>query len=117
MDHCEEYCNSQKNGLHKLCERFKNQPIEVLTGDRVRYCGTVLTVCADGVEIIDKCNRVIFIVFRHIDAIVQPMMELLPLCGKINCKCNPKDCECGHELQKPVPLREGCGSDKYDDYP
>ena len=115
MEHYSEYGNGKKGGLHKLCERFLNQPIECMTSDGVRYCGIVLSVCGDGVEIIDKCNRVIFIVFRHIDAIVQPMMELIPLCGKINCKCSPKDCECGNKNPHSKPEKE-C-EDKYDDYP
>jgi len=111
MEHCTDHYKSARGGLHKLCERFLNQPIEVMTKGGVRFCGIVLTVCFDGVEIIDKCNRVIFISLRQIDAIVQPKMTLTPFCGKSNCKCNHGDCECGREKEPE------CKPDKYDDYP
>jgi len=83
--------------LERLFERFKGQPIEILTSDGVRYCGIELMACEDGVEIIDKCSRVIFIPFRHIDAVVEPKMKLTPFCGEIDCECRKDDCECEHE--------------------
>ncbi|MCL2301306.1 MAG: hypothetical protein FWC27_14280 [Firmicutes bacterium] len=88
-------------GYHKNCsmeelfERYLGQPIEVLTNDGVRYCGYALALCGDGVELIDKCNRVIFISLRHVTAIVEPKMHLTPFCGKTDCACKHKDCECG----------------------
>ena len=115
-----EYCNSgqssadRRNGLEMLCERYRGQPIECLTSDGVRYCGIELMVCGDGVEIIDKCNRIIFIPFRHIDAVVEPKMTLNPFCGRSSCKCNSGDCECGGDgdgdYQTPAPLK-----DRWDD--
>ena len=90
-----------KCSLENMCERFKGQPIEALTSDGVRYCGIVLTNCCDGVEIIDKCNRIIFIAFRHIDAIVEPKMKLTAFCERSNCKCCDGDCdECGGHNHK-----------------
>jgi len=92
----EEY---RKHGctLEKLFERYKGQPIEILTNDRVRYCGIVLVSCEDSVELIDKCSRVIFIPFCHINAIVEPKMKLTAFCGKMDCECRKEDCECEHE--------------------
>ena len=97
-----EYCNSgpsgpsrpdQGCGLETLCERFKGQPIECLISDGTRYCGIELAVFGDGVEIIDKCNRIVFIPFRHIDAIVEPMMKLTNFCGERDCECRrDEDC-------------------------
>jgi len=91
----EEY-NRKGNGgcLERLFERFKGQPIEILTSDGVRYCGIELCTCDDGVEVIDKCSRIIFIPFRHIDAVVEPKMHLTPFCGDKDCECRKEDCEC-----------------------
>ena len=83
--------------LEKLLDRFKGQPIEILTSDGVRYCGIELMTCEDGVEIIDKCSRVIFIPFRHIDAVVEPKMKLTPFCNKVDCECHKDDCPCENE--------------------
>ena len=82
------------NSLERLCDRFKGQPIEILTGDGVRYCGIELSACDDGVEIIDKRSRIIFIPFRHIDAVVEPKMHLTPFCGERDCECRKEDDEC-----------------------
>ena len=89
----EEY---RRNGncMERLLDRYVGQPIEVLTSDRVRYCGILLNSCCDGVEIIDECSRVIFIAMRHIDAIVEPKMKLTPFCNRTNCECRRGDCEC-----------------------
>ena len=84
----------RKSGLEKVCDRFKGQPIEILTEDGVKYCGIELAPCEDGVEIIDKCSRIIFIPFKHIDAIVEPKMKLTTFCGDRDCDCNEDECEC-----------------------
>ena len=91
--------------LGRLLERYKGQPIEILTSDGVRYCGIELMVCEEAVEIIDNCSRVIFIPFRHIDAVVEPKMKLTPFCAKVDCECRRDDCPCENEH----------GRDRYDD--
>ena len=116
-----EYCNRRPGGpgrpeegcgLERLCEHFRGQPIECLTSDGVRFCGIALLVCGDGVKIVGKCNRVIFVPFRHIDAVVEPRMVLPPFCGKPGCRCGSEDCGCGEgdDFQTPVPLK-----DRWDD--
>ena len=85
----------RKCSLETLCERFKGQPIEILTSDGVRYCGIELMAGDDFVEIIDKCSRVIFIPYCHIDAVVEPKMKLTAFCGEKDCECREDDCECG----------------------
>jgi len=86
--------------LERLFDRYKGQPIEILTNDGVRYCGIELMACEDGVEIIDKCSRVIFIPFRHIDAVVEPKMKLTAFCGHTDCECRKEDCECDNKHEK-----------------
>ena len=97
----DDYYGNKKNecGMEKICCRFLGQPIEVLTSDGVRYCGIVLTCCGEALEIIDRCSRVIFIPFRHIDAIVEPKMKLTPFCGERDCDCRREheECECERE--------------------
>lgn len=89
--------------LEHLFKRYKGQPIEILTNDGVRYCGIDLDADDDGVEIIDDCSRVIFIPFRHIDAVVQPKMKLTRFCADNDCHCDEDDedeeCNChrGHK--------------------
>jgi len=82
--------------LERLFDRFKGQPVEVITED-VRICGIVLMVCEEGVELIDKCSRIIFLPFRHIDAIIEPKMKLTPFCGHVDCECRHDDCPCEEE--------------------
>ena len=87
-----------RNALETLLERFKGQPVEILTSDGVRYCGIVLAVCEESVEIIDDCSRIIFILFAHIDAVIEPMMRLRRFCGEKDCVCRDEDecCEGDH---------------------
>ena len=94
------------NCLEKILDRYLGQPIECLTSDGVRYCGIELSSCADGVEIIDKCSRVIFIAMRHIDAIVEPKMKLTPFCNRIDCECRKDDCECDHDHERERGYRD-----------
>ena len=86
--------------LERLFDRFKGQPIEILTSDGVRYCGIELMACDEGVEIIDKCSRIIFIPFRHIDAVVEPKMKLTPFCGMQDCECRKDDCDCDNKHEE-----------------
>ena len=81
-------------GIKKLFDRYKGQPIEVLTSDRVRYCGIELMASDDGVELIDDCSRIIFIPFCHINAVIEPKMKLTPFCGNVDCVCRKDDCKC-----------------------
>jgi len=94
------------NCLEKMLDRYMGQPVEILTSDGVRYCGIELSCCADGVEIIDKCNRIIFICLRHIDAIVEPKMKLTPFCNRVDCECRKDDCECGEEHEHERGYRD-----------
>ena len=103
-------------------ERYLGQPIQVFTDDGARYCGTLLWAEKKGIAIIDKCERVIFISFSHIDAIVEPMMTLTGFCGESSCKCGREDCDggCGHHPPAPDEEEEedNCRySYKDDDYP
>ena len=88
---------NRKGSLEMLFERFKGQPIEILTSDGVRYCGIELMCGDDCVEIIDKCSRVIYIPFGHIDAVVEPKMKLTAFCGERDCECREEEecCERG----------------------
>lgn len=81
--------------LEQMLQRFQGQPVEILTSDGVRYCGIELGSCEDGVEIIDRCGRIIFILFRHIDAVVEPMMKLTTFCGERDCDCRREEECCG----------------------
>ena len=83
---------NRRNTLEQLFERFKGQPIEILTSDGVRYCGIELMAGDEGVEIIDQCSRIIFIPFRHIDAVVEPKMKLTSFCGQRDCECREDEC-------------------------
>ena len=83
------------NTLEQVCERFQGQPIEILTSDGVRYCGIELGAGGEGVELIDRCSRIIFIPFRHIDAVVEPMMKLTNFCGDRDCDCRREEECCG----------------------
>jgi len=107
MDKC-------KCGLERQLERFHGQPVEILTSDGVRYCGIVLMVCDNAVELIDKCSRVIFLPYRHIDALIEPKMTLTPFCGRSSCHCRHDDCECEHKEHKE---KECEYDDDYDDIP
>lgn len=83
--------------LECLFKRYKGQPVEILTDDGVRYCGIDLDSDGDSVEIIDECSRVIFIPFRHIDAVVEPKMKLTRFCADNDCDCAEDDddsCRC-----------------------
>jgi len=84
--------DNRRCALDQLFDRFKGQPIEIMTSDGVRYCGIELNACEDSVEIIDKCSRVIFIPYRHIDAVVEPKMKLTTFCGDTDCECNDECC-------------------------
>jgi len=88
--------------LENLFKRYKGQPVEILTDDGVRYCGIDLDTDDDSVEIIDECNRIIFIPFRHIDAVVQPKMKLTRFCADNDCDCDEEDEdeECGHHCHR-----------------
>jgi len=104
MDKCGNCCENCALGerryggtLEKLFERYKGQPVEILTNDGVRYCGIELVAGSDFVEIIDKCSRVVFIPFCHIDAVVEPKMKLTPFCGEKDCECRKDDCECDRD--------------------
>lgn len=85
---------NKKNTFEKLFERFKGQPVEILTTDGVRYCGIDLCYDEDSVEIIDKCSRVIFIPYAHIDAVVEPKMKLTCFLGDSDCAGCDNDCSC-----------------------
>lgn len=80
--------------LEKLFKRYKGQPVEILTTDEVRYCGIVLESGDDYVEIIDKCNRIIYIPFDHITAVVEPKMKLNRFCEEDDCDCDEVEDEC-----------------------
>lgn len=83
--------NYRKNKLEELFNRFKGQPVEILTEDGIRYCGIDLNSDDESVEIVDKCSRVIFIPFAHITAVVEPKMKLTRFCGDDDCDCGRHD--------------------------
>jgi len=95
-------------------DRYLGQPIQILADDGVRYCGTLLSADRKGITIIDQCERVVFISYRHVDAIVEPMMELAGFCGASGCACGREDCDgsCGQEPPLEEEEEEDCGCQK-----
>jgi len=105
-------------------ERYLGQPIQVLADNGVRYCGTLLCADRKGITIIDKCERVVFVSCKHIDAVVEPMMMLTGFCGESGCECGREDCDCGNEApahDEEEDEEDGCRTRRYsykdDDYP
>lgn len=83
-------------------KRFIGQPVRVFTDDEKETTGRVLTVFEDAVRLIDKCQRIVLIEFRHIDKVVEPQMELEECCREEERKCrhheHHEECEeCGEE--------------------
>jgi len=71
-----------KGAMEKLFERCKGHPVEIFTTDGVRYNGITLSSDSECVEVIEEGCRIVFIPFKHIDAIVEPRMRLAPFCGE-----------------------------------
>jgi len=103
--------------MEELFERFRGQPVQVMTCDGVRYCGIVVVTCRNSIEIVDKCDRVAFVPLKRINAIVEPMMEEFSFCDETDCDCRAEDRECGCEddgdYQEPVPLKKRWDDDDY----
>jgi len=103
-------------------DRYLGQPIQIIAGDGVRYCGILLSANRKGISIIDKCYRVIFISCKHIDAVVEPMMSLASFCGESSCTCGREDCDCdregpAHDDEEEDECEPKRYSYKDDDYP
>jgi len=104
-------------------DRYLGQPIQVIADDGTRYCGTLLCADRKGITIIDKCERLVFVSCKHIDAIVEPTMTLTGFCGESSCACGHKDCDCGYKPPAHEEEDEAseCKTRRYsykdDDYP
>lgn len=94
--------------MRSLCEEFKyfrGQPVEIIT-EGIKFCGIDIDSDDDEVEIIDECNRIVLIPFRHIDAVIEPKMKLTRFCGENDCRCEEEEEEveeekdCGHECRR-----------------
>jgi len=77
----------------RTCDRYWDQPIGLRTCGGVRHCGRAHSGCNDGFEMIDRCNRAVFIACRHVNACIRPEMTLTPFCGMSNCMCRRDDCD------------------------
>ncbi|MCL2433519.1 MAG: hypothetical protein FWD16_03255 [Clostridia bacterium] len=96
------------------CEfkRFEGQPVKIYTDDSRIHRGIVLECDESAVRLIDRCGRIQFISFCHIDSIVEPQMHLgccrddeldyidvverKPRCKmKDECGNRDDDCDCG----------------------
>lgn len=83
--------------LHEKFKRYKGQPVEAITRSGMKYCGILVENCdEESVEIIDCKGRTVHIEVRHIEAIIEPRMNLHRLCGDNDCCCEEdgKDREC-----------------------
>lgn len=74
------------NTLFEEFKRFEGQPVEIFTDDGRKHCGIDIEAFETAVRIIDDCGRTQLIEFRHIDAVVEPMMRLRRCCNE--CKCH-----------------------------
>lgn len=73
--------------LKELFDRYKGQPIEVITESGMKYCGILVAAYDDGIDIIDAKSRTVHIETRKIEAIIEPRMKLKRLCEEDDCCC------------------------------
>lgn len=82
-------------------KRYKGQPIEVITESGMKYCGTLISVNNEGIDILDCKERVVHVENRHVEAIIEPRMKLQRLCKDNDCcckdHCNENDHSCDRE--------------------
>lgn len=74
------------DNLYQEFKKFEGQPVKILTSDGKSHCGIDLMAYDDSVRIINKCNKTILIPYDHIDAVIEPQMEL-ERCCRDHCDC------------------------------
>jgi len=79
--------------LKELFNRYKGQPIEVITESGMKYCGILVSAEDDGIDIIDGKSRTVHIEIRKIEAIIEPRMKLRRLCEDNDCCCEEEEHE------------------------
>lgn len=84
------------NTLFEEFKKFEGQPVEIFTDDGRKHCGIDIEAFENAVRIIDDCNRTQLIEFRHIDAVVEPMMRLRRCCKE--CRCDRDDDDNGNGI-------------------
>ena len=77
--------------LKELFERYKGQPIQVITESGMKYCGILVSAQDGGVDIIDGRGRTVHIENEKIEAIIEPRMKLKRLCEDNDCCCDQDD--------------------------
>jgi hypothetical protein len=82
--------------LYEEFKKFEGSPVKIFTDSGRCYCGIDLVAREDCVLIMDKCSRMILIPYMHIDAVVEPQMELDNCCND-NCDCECKGDKCKRE--------------------
>lgn len=81
-----------KKHLFREFKRFQGQPVRVFTDDGRVHRGIDADVGEDFVRLVDKHGCMEFIEFAHIDAVMEPRMEL--------CRCDHDDCDDHHHHDK-----------------
>ena len=79
--------------LKELFNRYKGQPVEIITKSGFKYCGIVIEAEDDYVDIIDGKGRTVHIEADKIEAVIEPRMKLHRLCGDNDCCCDKEDRE------------------------
>ena len=103
MMKCESLCHEFK--------KYEGQPVKVYTDDGRTHTGISLACYDDAVRILDRCGRIIFIEFCHIDAVVEPMMKLHRCCRESCCE-EFEDDECREERRcREKDRDDDCGCD------
>lgn len=80
--------DNYENGFKEALKRLKGQPIEVITESGFKFCGIDIESDDDCLVIIDEKSRIIRIMNKHIDAIVEPQKRLDRICGDNDCDCH-----------------------------
>ena len=101
MENCICKCGLERNckkELVQLLRLHRGRQVQIMTSDGARYCGTAVLVHDDGIEILDRSPRLIFIPFMHFEAVIEPQMELTRICGRVSSPCGPQEeCACGED--------------------
>lgn len=94
--------------LKDLFNRYKGQPIEVITESGMKYCGILVDVYDDNsIDIIDGKSRTVHIEARKIEAIIEPRMKLHRLCEEDDCCCKEENEEDNEEYEEYEEIENG----------
>ena len=78
--------------LYHEFKKYEGQPVKVYTCDGRTHTGICLACYDDAVRLLDRCGRIVFLDFAHIDAVVEPMMKLHRCCPESCCDEHEDEC-------------------------